>query len=90
MESGRHGPQLTVSEDDFDDTHLVLRERSSLVRSDHIDGSESLDDGEFFDEDVVASHALGDDEERHDCAKWKSFREVCDHEAEADTNDSRP
>ena len=90
METRGHGPQLAISEDDFDDTHLVLCECSSLIGSNHIDGTKSFDDGKFFDENIVASHAFSDDKERHNCAERKSFREVSDHETEADTNDTRP
>lgn len=81
---------ITSTEEDLNDAHLVLSESSSLIRSDHVDRAKILDDSEVLDKNISSSHALGDNEKRCSDAKRKSDREATDEETEANSDDARP
>lgn len=66
------------AEQRFDDAHVVLREGTGLVRSDHVDRAQGLNDGKVFDEDVSLGHALGDDQKSGGNTERQADREAPD------------
>ena len=59
MESVQIGVDDMIVEPDVRDVHLILRQRSRLVRTDDRRGAERFDRLQVFDETVLAGHPLG-------------------------------